>query len=643
MPPRPRPPVHYLRANDSEWTPGQIITLDTETRWTQDKDGETHVLRLWAARLDSRREDSTGWTGSVATWGKTAAALAGQLALWCQGQRTVWAFAHNLSFDLTVSRLPLELAKLGWVVTDHAAGSETPWLRLKHRSCVLTLADSWGWLRQPISGIGAMLGMDKPPLPPKDAGDDYWRARCEADRDILATAMLAMLEWWDKAQLGRFSLTGSASGWNVMRHRMPAKRVTIMPDQEGIDADRAAIHGGRRECFTWGDQKPGRYTEYDFSGAYPTIAANCALPAKRLYPFDSLPLESPLIRGVGLGITARVLIETDHPRWPVRLGNRVWYPVGRFWANLAGPEIAEAYRLNALRSVGAGYAHAMGWHLQEWARWVLSVQSGSDPDAPAVAIPMVKHWGRAVIGKFAAHGFTKEEYGKAQSKTWSYLPVWDIGAQSHGAVVEVAGRRWKCLANGDGDNAYPAVLAYVESHTRARLSRVIDHLTRGRVICCDTDGVLLRDTGTDDIWPAPELTAPLSLRAKSSWRQIRVIGPQHLVRDGQRKFSGVPGSAVQRADGKLEALVWPRLSWQMREHTGGGYRRPAQTYTVGDSYASGWVDQAGRVLPAEVTTDAAGANLPVPWARSRHAAAGVQLGPVQSPAVLRVFGTGEVQ
>lgn len=641
MPPRPRPPVHYLRANDSEWTPAQVITLDTETRWTQDPAGETHVLRLWAARLDSRRPDSTGWTGTVDGWGTTAGQLAECLDGWCRGQRTVWAFAHNLSFDLTVARIPLEMAALGWQVTDHAAGSETPWLRLKRGSCVLTLADSWGWLRQPISGVGAALGMGKPPLPPEDAGDEWWRARCEADRDILATALLDVMAWWDKAQLGRWSLTGSASGWNVMRHKMPARRVTIMPDEHGIAADRAAIHGGRRECFTWGEQEPGRYVEYDFTAAYPAIAANLPLPAKRLYPFSNLPLESPLIRGIGLGITARCLIETDHPRWPVRIGGRVWYPVGRFWANLAGPEIAEACRLNCLLSVGEGYAHALGWHLREWAQWVLEVQSGRDADAPAVAVPMVKHWGRAVIGKFAAHGFTKEAYGAAISQTWSYMPVWDIGRQAHGAIVELAGRRWKCLNAGDGDNAYPAVLAYVESYTRARLSRVIDHLTRGRVICCDTDGVLLRETAGDDIWPAPEVTDPLALRAKGAWRQVRVIGPQHLVRDGRRKFSGVPGSAHQLADGRLEALVWPRLAWQLGEHAGEGYRRPAQTYTVGASYASGWVDQAGTVWPVEVTTDAAGANLAVPWAGGRHDRAGVQLGAVQSPSVLRVFGTGE--
>ena len=637
---RKRPPIHYLRANESEWTPGQIVCFDTETRWTEDSGGETHVMRLWAARLDARRPDSHKWTGHDTAWGRTAGQLAAQLAEWCRGEKTVWAFAHNLSFDLTVSRLPLELGRIGWEVTDHAAGSETPWLRMNDGKSVLTLVDSWGWLRQGIKVIGQAVKIDKPPLPPKDAGEAFWRARCEADTEILAEAMLQILDWWDKAGLGKFSLTGSSSGWNVMRHKSPAKRIVIMPDETGIKADRDAIYGGRRECFTWGDQTHGPYVEHDFTAAYPTIAATCPLPSKRMFTFDALDIDSPLARGVGLGIIARVLIETDTPRWPCRAGKRVWYPAGRFWTTLAGPEIADARRLGALRAIGPGWAHGLSWALQDWARWVLDIQSGTDPVVPPIAIPMVKHWGRAVIGKFAARGFTKEAYGESKSGAWSYLPVWDVAAQAHGAVVELDGKRWKCLAAADGDNAYPAVLAYVESHTRRLLSAAIDSIGRGRVICCDTDGFVMRDRDGLHIPEDWAVTAPLSLRRKGMWRKMRVIGPQHIVRDGHRKYSGVPGSAVETKDGKLEALVWPRLSWQIREHQGAGYRRPVHTYTIGESYASGWVDDGGTVLPVQLQVDGEGHNRPVPWAETTYAAAGARLGPVQAPAVLRIFGMG---
>jgi hypothetical protein len=631
-------PVHYLRGNETAWTPPQVIYLDTETRWHEGPEGQTHVMRLWAARLDSRRPDSTRWVGSVASHGHTAAQLAARVDSWCRGQRCVWLFAHNLSFDLTVAALPAQLAALGWEVTDHAAGSETPWLRMAAGDCTLTMADSWGWLRQPVGALGAALGLPKPDLPGNGDAESAWLVRCEADRDILAAAMGQVLDWWDDRELGHWSVTGSHSGWNVMRHIAPRKRMTIIPSDEGIAADRAAIYGGRRECFTWGDIGGGPFTEYDFTAAYPTIAAYLPLPAKRLYSFDSLPLDHGLVRGAGFGIIAQVDLETDTPRWPCRAGGRVWYPVGRFTTTLAGPEIAEAHRLGCLRAVGPGHAHALGWYLKPWAEWVLAIQHGEDTAVPPVAVPMVKHWGRAVIGKFAAHGFTKQPYGDATGPGWSYEPVWDIGAQAHGAIVQLGGKRWKCLATASGENCYPAVLAYVESHTRARLSRAVEAIGREHAVSCDTDGLLARDgqhwarvVDQAGVWP-------LVMRAKKTCRVLRVIGPQHLVKDGKRSYSGVPGSAEVQADGSLTAMVWPKLSWQLREHQGEGYRRPVQTYVIGASYAPGWIGDDATVLPPEMATGPGGGSCPVPWPQTRHAASGRVLGPVQSPAVERVFG-----
>lgn len=640
MQPDRKVPVHYLRGNETSWTPPQIITFDTETRTVTDPKGETHMMRLWAARLDSRRPDSAGWVGTDTAWGRTPGELAAQIGEWCRGQRCVWAFAHNLSFDLMVSRLPDMLGRLGWQVTDHAAGSESPWLRMANGQNMMTLADSWGWLRKGIGDVGELTGHVKPPLPSDADPEATWLARCEADRDILAGALLSIMKWWDECELGHWSLTGSTSGWNVMRHMMPRRKVTIIPDPEQVADDRAAIYGGRRECFRWGNVDGGPFVEYDFAAAYPTIAANLPLPSKRLFHFDRLDVDHPLTRGVGQGIIAQVEIETGRPRWPVRVGGRVWYPVGRFTTTLAGPEIAEAARLGCLRAVGPGWAHSLGWHMAEWAKWVISVQSGITPGVPPAAVPMVKHWGRAVVGKWAARGYAKQEYGDALSPGWSYLPIWDINRQAHGAIVEMGGRRWKCLQTEAGDNCYPAVLAYVEAHTRLRLTRALRMCLPGEAVCCDTDGLTVADRpgvaerlAGGDLWP-------LDLRRKAVYRAIKVIGPQHLIRDGKRKFSGVPGSAVPGPDGTLRALVWPRMAWQIREHAGPGYRRPEQVYTVAGSYASGWVTASGAVVPVELVTGPDGGNIPGPPPDAVYGPPERRLGPVQSPAVARIFGEG---
>jgi len=198
--------IHRVRPNHREWTPPQVVCFDTETLPADTPEGELHTLRCWTARLDVRRARSESGLGVSRGYGFTAAELADQVEIWAEGQRCLWLYAHNLSFDLATTRLPAVLHERGWRVTGHAVASDSPWLRMKRGTCVLTFADSWGWLRAPLEHIGADVGYAKPDLPAFDDSDDAWVARCEADTEILALAMTQLMDWWDEQELGTYGV-----------------------------------------------------------------------------------------------------------------------------------------------------------------------------------------------------------------------------------------------------------------------------------------------------------------------------------------------------------------------------------------------------------------------------------------------------
>ena len=623
-------PVHWLRPNHREWTPPQVICVDTETRGRRTDDGEVHTLRLWAARLDVRRARRPTQLGTVASWGRTAAQLAAQVDVWCAGQSVMWLYCHNLSFDLTTTRLTTELERLGWVVTDHAVSSDTPWLRMRKGRCVLTMADSWGWLRAPLKEISGDVGITKPPLPDWDDSDQAWRQRCEADAEILAAAMLQLMAWWDRAHLGSWALTGSSAGWNVMRHRMPPRSMLIVTDPDQVAADRAAVYGGRREAFRHGEQAGGPWDLADFHRAYTVICRDHALPVRRRGNFASIEVSSPLICGDRYGIIAEVEIETDVPRWPVRAGGRVAYPAGRFRTTLAGPEIAEARRLGCLRSIGAGYLHELGTPMSGWAAWCIDQQSAPDDEVPPVAKRALKHWGRAVPGKSAAHGWDKRDVGEAQHGGWWYEPVWNAAAAAPGHLVELGGRALEVVQTNAGDNAYPAVLAFIESWVRVYLGRAVDAIGPANVVSCDTDGLIVAgDVPWQELAAAADL-GPLQLRHKATWQQLTVWGPQHYQSESVRRLAGIPRSARPNADGELEAVLWPKLAWQMGQERADGYLRPVQTYRVAESYVTGWVLAGGAVAPLYAVICPCGTTVLVPWQDSPAALAGAELGGAQA-------------
>jgi hypothetical protein len=337
----------------------------------------------------------------------------------------------------------------------------------------------------------------------------------------------------------------------------------------------------------------------------------------------------------------------------VKIGGAVWYPVGRFTTTLAGPDIAEARRVGALRAIGPGHVHQLGAAMMPWARWCLAVQNGTHPDAPPAAQVAAKAWGRSVIGKWAAHAFSKLEVGGAPTDGWGYEEGFDHESRSRGGWVDLGGRRWWVWQDGEGDNSYPAVLAWVESSVRVRLGRVIEAIGPGCVVQADTDGLIVaeRTIGTkaarghlvaprglsgaartkwvlDCLHP---ILAPLTLRLKRTHAHVDVLGPQHLKLPAQRRLSGIAGTAVEQADGSYTARTWPKLQWQMGHDDRRGYARPEVTSRLRPHYAAGWLLADGRVIPPTARDGANGEPELVPWHATPHTGRDARLADVQHP------------
>lgn len=694
--------VHYLASNDSTWTPPAVITLDTETRIVQTYP-EVQELRCWHVRADYRLGARRLPGEHVEGGGLTAEDLARRVDKWARKWDQTWLYCHNLNFDLAVTKLPLALSGRGWTTTDMAVDGASPWMVLEHERGKLIITDSHAIWPVPLSELSHATGITKPPLPEGD-DDATWAARCAADTLILHTALLTAMDWHDANQLGRWAMTGAAIGWNTMRHLQQARTskrartarqklglpgvdpaaqpIVIDPDTDSLTHDRKAIYGGRRQTWRHGRLPAGQYAEVDFERAYQTIMAHCALPRKRGRWFDALPLDSRLIDDPchQWGIIAECEIDTDQPRWPCRVPvsaaalppgtqqdrtgmpatskTRVFYPVGRFRTTLAGPDIAEARRLGCLRSVHRGQVHQLGRAIAPWAEWSLAAQD--DPDTPGVVRLALKHQGRAVAGKWAQKSWTKTILGLSTTYGWSYSDAWVNGSDVRGAIIDMAGTKFLSVPDKDGDNAYPAILAWIESYTRVALGRAIERLGASAVVQCDTDGLIV-DTAPfirlDPIGEAAsagflphaggltatlaslfEHTVPLRLRAKTLYRNLEIIGPQHLTLDGRKRWSGVPCSAQRQADGSYSAWTWPKLAWQMTNGDTRGYTRIVQTYRLANSYAPGWLLSDGTVAAPEARQGDGGQPELVPYSESRYASRPA-LPAAQQPAILAALAS----
>jgi len=635
-----------------------VIGLDTETR-RADGERDIQVMRCWAATRIDRPGGLSAPESRVDASGHTPQGLAAQVDLWTRGRDTVWVYAHNVGFDLAVTRLPVELCALGWTVSDFALDGRSPWIRLAKGRSRITVADSWSWVARGLATIGPAVGVVKPPLPADDDDPATWDRRCRADVDILMAMMCQLMDWWARTGRGRWSITGAASGWNAFRHTETPYRVVIETEPERVAFDRKAIYGGKRYVNRVGKLTPGGYAEVDFERAYTTIARDMPLPFQRMRDFDSLSITDERVESDRWGIIAECEISTSVPRWPKRDNGRVWYPVGRFRTTLAGPDILAARNCGALLSIGRGTTYRLAPHMRPWALWCLDIANNASGDTPEIVMMAAKQWGRSVIGKWAQKGYARIALGPAPTIGWAYEETWMADTHVRGSIVDIGGTRHLCYLDGDGENSFPAVLAFVEAHVRVRLNTAIDAIGRGAFVQCDTDGILTsinqliarirkagtlseaRDKGTDVVNVIMDkvsaLTEPLRLRVKSTYTRVEVIGPQHIRLDDSRRFSGIPGSAEELPDGRLGAWVWPKLAYQLAHGDGRGYVREFRQFRIPRALAAAWIGAEGEVYPVQYGQDATGRLRALPWAQTDAALGGAQLAVEQNGDVLRLI------
>lgn len=646
-------PIHYLRAASTSWSPPAIYVLDTETRTITEGDTQIEALRLWCAKIVDRHGPVTNNRLGQWTKGTNPVGLARSVTNATAKRPTLWLFAHNLGFDLVTTRLPLHLIAQGWEVGDFALNSDTPFMRLHQGHRSLTMVDSVAFLYASIRDVGEMTGHRKPPLPSQRASEATWLRRCRADVAILADALCDLLDWHDKHGGGHWSITGTATAFGYARRRMPPRSMVIDPDPVAQRRDRAAMYGGRRQVWRIGTFRGRRYLDVDMAAAYPTMATVLPVPVRRVETFTSIPLDHPVLDRDDLGPLAACRVTTDTPRYPLRLGESTWYPVGEFWTVLAGPELARARARGDLIAIGPGELHQLAPVLADWATWLLEQRATSNGEVPAVVRHAMKVWGRTVIGRFGGHSWTRTVLGDSPVEGWGYEPGLNATTGLPGGVVDLGGLRyWTEQAEGAA-NAYPAVTAWVESAVRDALGIVIDALGPGACVYANTDGLVVAETmlGTAAakgavrlpdglkgaartqvaLDAASALVAPLRLVVKHQTVSLTVQGPTHVRFGAQRKLAGIPADADEQSPGQFTFRAWPTMTWQMAGGDGRGYHRPMMLRTIDGPYPAGWVLDDGTVYPPFALVTGDEVTRLASWTRTPGRPVGRQLAGPQHP------------
>jgi hypothetical protein len=232
------------------------------------------------------------------------------------------------------------------------------------------------------------------------------------------------------------------------------------------------------------------------------------------------------------------------------LDHRISWPTGKLEGWYWQPELDLAVEYGAEVTALEQYVYETAPVLRTWAEWIIDVvekgggHSDTAPAFTAIQQMAVKHWGRALIGKFGA-----------QVPNWKpYAWFTDTDLELCRSVVDgrvgemltVGGRALRSEEKCYADNAFPALMSRVVSECRMRLWRLMCAAGLEHVYYVDTDSLFLDRDGSQRLRSYVKRGKGWGVRVKTRHREVTILGPRQLItaRDGLR-VSGLPKTAVR--------------------------------------------------------------------------------------------------
>ncbi len=660
---------HWLPRNDRSWSPHRVIVIDAEGETAKVPTGELDTFRLACASFTIRDgdRDAAGRTEEITC--HDPAELWRWVSTRAHHGHSTWLVAHGLHYDYTVTAAHRVLEELGWERVDWSTSAGARWVRWRRGRRTLLMVDLFNYLPMPLAEIGKAIDLPKLGMPAQAARPRTWERYCRRDVAIAREAFLHLLEWWDRADLGRWGLTSASLAWAAFRHRFLRERtITLHDDDRARILEREALFGGRREIYRKGRLPDGLWVDLDYVSHYLMTAGVVNVPTRLLERWEGFEPYCWRERDPHLGLIARVEVEVSSPVAPYRhpaLG--VIYPVGRFVTTLAGPELELVEQHGRIVRWIEGALYKLEPALESWADWLLPQVTGPRPEADRLTRTILKGWTRSLIGKFgqrAAPDRTPSNTGRRDELPEITLVV--------GAGVEELPWREQPppdpTRGKDATLAFPAITAWVHAAARAELWRGMTTAGLEDLAYADTDGFLVRahagnlerlarlnpriDLGaaspaaaipepkvaqrrptvvdrrrarSPEIPEIPaELPTPGTMAVKGRFAGVEIHRPQDYVLDDREVIKGLPKARVKTGDREWLAEFWPGIPWQLANGRPGTYLRPIRTVHLGDEYLRGWVLDDGRVVPLEVTWGRRGLEV-LPFARTRHHKAGRRL------------------
>jgi hypothetical protein len=523
---------HAIRPNEQCRTPKRVIAIKCEPRINLTDSGQIATFGE-ASLIEAYRSEKTGrWSEPVKLVFDDPRALWEEITGYTRVHGRTWLVGHTMGNELRIAQAFKWMPVLRWTFNPDPIVSDT------------TL--SIGWHNEKRSLLAVDLFSYLPHSLPVVRARSQVFGECEA----IFQAFQELISLQHDHDLGNFSRTGASNASNHWRHCHMTSKVSIHDDTQALEAERESILTSRTEAWRIGTFRD--LDEWDLPLAFPRVGLDTLLPVRLagLRP-------DGMSTGPGQLSLVHALVRTEMPTLPVRDDSkRIVWPTGELEGWYWQPELDLAVEYGAEVTALEQYVYETAPVLRTWAEWIIDVvEKGGTLDngtpgscqRPPFFTPIqqmaVKHWGRALIGKFGAQ--------VPDWKPYAWFDDCDLELCRSvvdgrvGEMLTVGGRALRSEEKCYADNAFPALMSRVVSECRIRLFQLMVAGGLDHVFYVDTDSLFVDAEGSRRLRDFTTGGGGWGVRVKTRHREVTILGPRQLitVREGLR-VSGLPKNST---------------------------------------------------------------------------------------------------
>ena len=434
--------------------------------------------------------------------------------------KTLYVLAHNIKFDYVAMNYHL-LKKKGWEKTNQffvdGARFVAEWVKKgevyttktgkrKYHYHKILFLDTMNYFKTSVSKLGKTLGLYKL----SDIIDmnldkhDFlyyvkiydWDTLMEynkRDVEILYQAMRFLIQKIVISYGVRFAYTVAGLAFNVFRN-LNKERIRIHGNPWLDKFEKKAYFGGRTEAFRIGlvDEK---WYKLDVNSLYPSVMINNLYPVEFMYTVTNPNKEQieklmELYRNGQIVYIADVLVNTDQPKYPVKYGGKLVFPVGNFRGIFCSPEIdlldedvKKVFRVAVYRAKPI---------FKDYISYFYGLRKKAKKEKDEVMNYFYKLLMNSLYGKFAETRTVEVRAPEYDIKDITYAII----HEDDGTTIRIIdGEAYVKIGEEVAPNAFVAIAAFVTSYARALMWKYMSTAGMENILYMDTDSLFVLEEG----------------------------------------------------------------------------------------------------------------------------------------------------